>query len=361
MSVYGGGIGVQRPGPGMPRQFSQTMPPNYQGNPQYQAMAQARYRPPFSNPPVMNQGGNQWSQASPMGASPYGTPRFPPQRFLTQPGDIRVPKPPKPPEKPLMPYMRYSRKVWDQVKNQNPDFKLWDIGKIIGQMWRDLDDAEKQEYMEEYEIEKQEYNEAVKLYHSSPAYQDWITAKGRAQAAIQAQQSMERTMMSSMSFGGKMDEPRFSIQQADEEEDEDETYSVKHVAAARFQRNHKLMAEVFSETVVPDVRTVVTKTRLGVLKRQVQSLISHQKKLEGELQQIEEKFKSKKQRFLDESEKFDESLRKLCDPPDADEDEDESREPPSDDKLHQSSKESNEGPVSSADSSAIKDPNKEAD
>ena len=123
-----------------------------------------------------------------------------------------------------MPYMRYSRKVWDSVKAQNPRLPLWEIGKIIGQMWRDLPEEEKQEYTEEYEVERQEYDRNMAAYRSSPAYQAYMQAKSR---------------------------------------------------------NHRLINGILSETMVPDVRSVVTTARIQVLKRQLNSLTSHHEKFEG--------------------------------------------------------------------------------
>nr|XP_032831351.1 SWI/SNF-related matrix-associated actin-dependent regulator of chromatin subfamily E member 1-like isoform X4 [Petromyzon marinus] len=223
-------------------------------------------------------------------------------RAMTNPG-ITVPKPPKPPDKPLMPYMRYSRKVWDQVKASNPDLKLWEIGKIIGGMWRDLSDEEKQEYINDYEAEKIEYSEAMKTYLNSPTYLAYVNAKSRAEAALE-EESRQRQRNDKL-------ESYMSIQPAEDPEDFDDGFSVKHVSAGRFLRNHRLINEIFNESVVPDVRSVVTTNRMQVLKRQVHSLMVHQQKLEAELLQIEERHQGKKRKFLDSTERFNSELKRL--------------------------------------------------
>ncbi len=169
-------------------------------------------------------------------------------------------KPPKAPEKPVMPYMRYSRKVWDQVKAANQELKLWEISKVIGQMWRDLPDGEKQHYADEYEVEKAEYDRNHKAYLASPAYQAYMTAKGKASST-----GVDDMGASNMKgYVGGVSDRRIEIQPAEDEEDIDDGMSVKHVAHARYVRNHRLVHEIFSDVVVPDVRSVVTSSRMTV-------------------------------------------------------------------------------------------------
>nr|XP_022291862.1 SWI/SNF-related matrix-associated actin-dependent regulator of chromatin subfamily E member 1-like isoform X9 [Crassostrea virginica] len=277
-------------------------------------------------PPSSRSRGYDRNAPSPFVPSSHGHPAFNPVKVSSRggvsnhfQGDSRGPKQPKPPDKPLMPYMRYSRRVWDSVKAAHPDLKLWEIGKIIGQMWRELSEQDKQEYMDEYEMEKSHYNDEMKKYHNSSAYQSWVAAKGKAaaEAAMEEDEKEKMAQRTPRSTGSskssKMDAVgRISIQQADDDDDGDDSFSVKHMAHSRYLRNHRLINDIFSETVVPDIRTVVTTSRMGVLKKQVHSLTMHQKKLEAELQTIEEKHEAKKRKFQAASDSFHEELKNLC-------------------------------------------------
>ncbi|KAJ8898263.1 hypothetical protein PR048_003623 [Dryococelus australis] len=94
----------------------------------------------------------------------------PPKVRRTSQSDIIVPTSRKPPAKPLIPYIRYSSKVWSQVKAQNPDVKFREIGRIIGQMWRELPELEKTVFVEAYKAEKLEYDKQLQLYRNFGAF-----------------------------------------------------------------------------------------------------------------------------------------------------------------------------------------------
>ncbi|XP_077525408.1 SWI/SNF-related matrix-associated actin-dependent regulator of chromatin subfamily E member 1-like isoform X2 [Amblyomma americanum] len=97
-----------------------------------------------------------------------------------------LPKPPKAPHRPLTPYMKYSRLVWNMVRTSGPDLKMTDVGRTTGQMWRELPDETKQQYLKDYETEMIKYKGAYELYLNSPAYQAWLEAKSKVQATSEA-------------------------------------------------------------------------------------------------------------------------------------------------------------------------------
>uniref|UniRef100_A0A2K5YZ92 HMG box domain-containing protein n=1 Tax=Mandrillus leucophaeus TaxID=9568 RepID=A0A2K5YZ92_MANLE len=180
---------------------------------------------------------------------------------------ITIPKPPKPQDKPLI------RKVWDQVK---------EIGKIIGGMWQDLANEEKQ-YLNEYEVEKIEYNESMDAHHNFPMYLAYINAKSLAEAALEE----EKPYMSLLY-------------------DYDDGFSTKRTATVRFQRNHCLISEILSESVVSEVQSVVTTARM-----QIQSLMVQQRKVKVELLPKEEHHQEKA-KFLESTDSFNNELKRLC-------------------------------------------------
>jgi len=49
------------------------------------------------------------------------------------------------------PYLRFCKEHRTQVRGENPELKMTDIAKILGRMWRELDDERKAAYKSGYE------------------------------------------------------------------------------------------------------------------------------------------------------------------------------------------------------------------
>lgn len=99
----------------------------------------------------------------------------------------------------------------------------------------------------------------------------------------------------------RADDNRITVQ-PNEDEDGDNFFS-KHLAAARFQRNHKLINILFSEVVV-DHEPPPDNDKLNACKKRVKSLTDYQKKIDDEIVEMNEKFATKKAKIIDDSSKF---------------------------------------------------------
>ncbi|CCD73870.1 HMG box domain-containing protein [Caenorhabditis elegans] len=202
---------------------------------------------------------------------------------------------PKVPERPLQPYMRYSRKMWPKVRAENPEAQLWDIGKMIGKYWLDLPDGEKSHYQHEYELEKADYEKQMKHFQGN-GISNFMINKGRAK-------NNEKMSRSRMDAGGVV------IQPVDEDDGGNEL-STRRLAGVRFERNNRLISDLFSPSIVTDTRTVVPHHRMEMLKRQATSLGTHQSKLEEELTKLERAHDNRKRAIEKGSDDFQEQLKK---------------------------------------------------
>jgi SWI/SNF-related matrix-associated actin-dependent regulator of chromatin subfamily E protein 1 len=102
-----------------------------------------------------------------------------------------------------------------------------------------------------------------------------------------------------------MNNSSFTIEPSTDDDEADDIYfSSRHIAAARFQRNQRLLCEIFNEVCIPDLRSNVNVDRISTLRRQVEALKTHRETFEKDLNELEEKHSDKKRKFLEANEKF---------------------------------------------------------
>lgn len=99
----------------------------------------------------------------------------------------------------------------------------------------------------------------------------------------------------------RVEESKITVQPT-EDEDADNFFS-KQLAAARFQRNHRLVNVLFSDAVVEHEQPSYN-DKIQAIKKKIKMLSDHQKKIEEDIVDIDEKFRAKKARISEEGERF---------------------------------------------------------
>lgn len=96
------------------------------------------------------------------------------------------------------------------------------------------------------------------------------------------------------------------------EDGESSTSHQKQVSSSRFYRNNLLIAELFNDKMMPEIKG--NPNRFETLRRQTEALTVHHTRSEGELNSLRDKFEEKKRQLVESSEEFNRQMEKLSQP-----------------------------------------------
>lgn len=81
-------------------------------------------------------------------------------------------KDPNAPKRPVTSFMLYSSGMRPIVKKEKPDIKFGEMGKLLGEKWREISPVEKEKYEALANKDKERYNKEMAEYKSKKKVED---------------------------------------------------------------------------------------------------------------------------------------------------------------------------------------------
>lgn len=72
------------------------------------------------------------------------------------------------PKRALSAYMFFANSNRDQVREDNPGISFGEVGRILGQKWKELSDADKAPYEAKAAVDKKRYEDEKAAYNVRP-------------------------------------------------------------------------------------------------------------------------------------------------------------------------------------------------
>ncbi|KAF7297226.1 hypothetical protein MIND_00955700 [Mycena indigotica] len=90
----------------------------------------------------------------------------------------RSKKDPNAPKRALSAYMFFSQDWRERIKTENPDASFGEVGKLLGAKWKELDDEEKQPYIEQAAKDKTRAEQEKEAYEGGGSGKKSAAASG---------------------------------------------------------------------------------------------------------------------------------------------------------------------------------------
>lgn len=80
---------------------------------------------------------------------------------------------PKKPASPYILYCNHQRSINQEIKRM----QIKDQGKVLGEMWKDIKEEEKQKFVDMYQKEKEKYESEFEEFKKTPEYETYLAEK----------------------------------------------------------------------------------------------------------------------------------------------------------------------------------------
>merc|ERR1712223_1711927 len=92
----------------------------------------------------------------------------------SNPVEKSVPEVPAVPKKPVTAYIRYANEVRPDVMKKNPNMKVSEVAKLMGQMWKEVPTAKKEALTKAYQMDKEAYLKQFEQFKSTSEGQEFL-------------------------------------------------------------------------------------------------------------------------------------------------------------------------------------------
>ncbi len=96
----------------------------------------------------------------------------------------------QPPKRPLGAFFVFSNETRPIVKKEHPDFKIGDVGKKLGELWRDLSETDKKKYVENAAENKVKYEKELEKFKSK--HPDFVPVAKKKRVSKKTKETIEK-------------------------------------------------------------------------------------------------------------------------------------------------------------------------